>query len=101
MSIWDDAATDIFEHLATVSTYTYVDSGESTSVHARYAETLQLQHSEYDAGVMAKVPHVDILRSELDRDPKRGDKVTISGTTYTIQTELKNDGRFLKVTVTS
>ena len=101
MSIWDTAMDDIIEHLFTDAIFTPKSGGSSSSIHARHKKFTGFQQEGSESTIGVDVQELDLILSELPRSPLKGDVVTIdsTGISYTIQIKLKDDGRFIKVSV--
>jgi len=100
MSIWDTAISDIITHLFIDATFTPKEGGSPISIHVRHKKFLGFQQEGSESSVGVDVQEVDLISSELPRPPLKGDVVTINSVNYTIQIKLKDDGRFIKVSVT-
>ena len=99
MSIWDTAMDDIIEHLFTDATFTPKEGGSPISIHARHKEFVGFQQEGSESSIGVDVQEIDLIFSELPRSPLKGDVITINSVNYIVQIKLKDDGRFIKVSV--
>lgn len=102
MATWkqtlDTAAEALFLKRAVSGAYNYIGGG-STTVSAIYSKETRLQLEGAESQTVATYQTISLLRSQLSRDPYKNDTVIINSITYTIQLTLKNDGRFIMVSV--
>ena len=94
----DTAAENLFLKRGVSALYNYVGGG-STTISAIYSKETQLQLEGAESQTVATYQTILLLRSALSRDPYKNDTITIDSTTYTVQLTLKNDGRFIMVSV--
>jgi len=95
--IFAKAAVDIFTKFGE-ATFT-PSGGVAVSCHVDIVRDVELQPGGFETEVYAHGITIETLISEITNEPNRGDVFTVGDDTYTVQTPLGNDGRFVKVQV--
>ena len=100
--LFSAAAANMVTKRGVPATYTYTGGGTPSSLYAVLGTQLDLQPiGTPDTFVTADQQLVVLDKSDLTRDPKRNDTVTITETlkVYTVQGTLADDGFLVTVSV--
>jgi len=98
MSFLDDAAEDIFEHLADAATYTPV-GGAGVSCRAHLVEKTYFQPDGLSSQAWTTTKEIEARVAEIGSDVGKGDTFSVSSATYTVARVLSEDGRFIIMAV--
>ena len=97
-TIFDAAAVDIFNALGRDAVYQPA-SGDPVSLKVNIEQAVALQPDGYEARVYAEGDVLEYLLADAGKEADRGETFTIGSTTWTVQSVLRNDGRFVSVAV--
>lgn len=98
---FDQAAIDIIDELGREATYLPVGGDPVPGIKVHLEENLEDQPDGFETVIKAIFLTIELLLSDLPREPRENDQITIGATTYTVKAPLSNDGRFVKVIVMS
>jgi hypothetical protein len=98
MSFFDDAAEDIFDHLADAATYTPV-GGSIVSCRAHLVEKTYFQADGLTSQAWTKTKEIEARVAEVGSSIGKGDTFLVNSVTYTVARVLSDDGRFIVVAV--
>ena len=84
-----------FNSLATFTPST----GSAVSLRVDFDKTVQFQPEGLTSQAWPQAITIEALLADLPHEPNRTETFAISGTTYTVQAVIENDGYFVKVHV--
>lgn len=98
--IFDKAAVDIFNAGGTLSTFT-PSVGAAVDCYVDLLHEVEFEPVGIDAQVWGNVKTIEAVLAVIGKEPDTNETFTVpkGGTVYTVQTVIKNDGRFVTVTV--
>lgn len=95
--IFDQAIKDIFSKLGVDAVFT--TGGVDTDCKVSLSTGIQNEPLGVDAQVWGNNVTIEVILSEIGKEPDKNDTFTIDGTVYTVQAVQENDDRTVKVVV--
>lgn len=98
-SDFGQAVIDIIDELGQEATFLPVGGDPVPGIKVYSEQRLEDQPDGFETVIKAVYQTIELLVSDLPREPRENDQITIGATTYTVKAILTNDGYTVTVII--